>query len=76
MSKNLFLEIKWPKWPLAHIGGQKPTYVGQSIRMQDVPAHAARVSKAWKRQVFCNNGWDLEWIPHRLGVVPSPIFPL
>ena len=25
-------------------------------------------------QVFYNNGWVLEWIPHWLGAIPNPIF--
>jgi len=40
-------------WVAAYVHRPKHVYV-------------VRVSEAWKRQVFCNNGWGLEWISHRL----------
>ena len=38
------------------------------------PSYVARVSEAYEKQVFYNNGWELEWIPHCLEVVPNLIF--
>ena len=70
------MEIKRPKWPSAHVHGQQPAYVDQSKHTSHILAYAARVSEVWKRQVFYNNGWGLEWISHRLGAVPNPFFPL
>ena len=56
-------------WVAACIRGLNHAYAGTFLRTQP-----SRVSEAWKMQVFCNNGWDLEWILHRLGAVLNPIF--
>ena len=39
-----------------------------------IVAYTVKVSEAYEKQVFCNNGWGLERIPHRLGADPNPIF--
>ena len=33
-SKNLFLEIKLPTWPSAHVGGPKHAYASTFLRTQ------------------------------------------
>ena len=74
MSKNIFLEIN-------NQSGPRPTYVGNNLRTcaqacvcRHILVYAAKVSEAWKRQVFCNNGWGLEWIPYHLRAIPNPFF--
>ena len=56
MHKNLFLEIN-------DQSGPRPTYVGHGLCTwakacvrRHIPMYATRVSKAWKRKLFCNNG--------------------
>ena len=56
MHKNIFLEIKDQSGPW-------PMYMGRSLRTRakacmhrHIPVYTARVSGAWKMQVFYNNG--------------------
>ena len=56
MHKNIFLEIN-------DQSGPRPMYVGSGLHTwakacvhKHIPAYVARVSEAWKMQVFCNNG--------------------
>ena len=57
------------------MGSSLRTWAKACVR-RHIPTYAARVLEAWKRQVFYNNGWGLEWIPHHLGAIPNPIFQL
>ena len=65
-SKNLFLEIKLPTWPSAHVRGPKHAYASTFLRTQ------LGFQKYEKGKFFA----IIEWISHRLRVVPNPFFSL